>query len=76
LPVPDVLMQMPVLHPDRPTGSRAMLCISGAKGRLVGLRAGAWTVTPFNNWRYAVFPNDQVGWIPNEIVLPEALFIP
>lgn len=75
-PVPDVLMQMPVLHPDRPTGSRAMLCASGAKGRLVGLRAGAWTVTPFNNWRYAVFPNDQVGWIPNEIVLPEALFIP
>jgi len=75
-PVPDVLMQMPVLHPDRPTGSRAMLCASGAKERLVGLRAGAWTVTPFNNWRYAVFPNDQVGWIPNEIVLPEALFIP
>ncbi|MDA9371587.1 hypothetical protein N9R09_00615 [Porticoccaceae bacterium] len=40
LPVPEVLTQLPSLNPDRPTGSKAMLCIHGARGRLVGLRAG------------------------------------
>lgn len=76
LPVPDILNQMPVLHPDRPRGSKAMLCAHGAKGRLVGLRPGAWTVTPFNDWRYAVFPDGKIGWIPKDIELPEKLFIP
>ena len=76
LPVPRILYQLPALHPDRPRGSRAMLCAHGAKGRLVGLRPGAWTVTPFNEWRYAIFPNGQVGWIPKEINLPQTLFVP
>jgi len=76
LPIPPILYQLPVLHPDRPRGSRAMICAHGAKGRLVGLRPGAWTVTPFNNWHYAIFPDGDVGWIPNDIDLPEALFVP
>jgi len=76
MPVPEILYQLPVLHPDRPRGSRAMLCAHGAKGRLVGLRPGAWTVTPFNDWRYAIFPDGQVGWIPKDVDLPQALFIP
>ena len=76
LPVPRILYQLPALHPDRPRGSRAMLCAHGAKGRLVGLRSGAWTVTPFNDWRYAIFPDGQVGWIPKEINLPQTLFVP
>ena len=36
LPVPEVLKQLPSLNPDRPTGSKAMLCIHGARGRLDG----------------------------------------
>jgi hypothetical protein len=76
LPVPRILYQLSALHPDRPRGSRAMLCAHGAKGRLVGLRPGAWTVTPFNDWRYAIFPNGQVGWIPKEMDLPQTLFVP
>ena len=76
LPVPRILYQLPALHPDRPRGSRAMLCAHGAKSRLVGLRPGAWTVTPFNDWRYAIFPDGQVGWIPTEMDLPQTLFVP
>ena len=71
-----MLYQLPALHPDRPRGSRAMLCAHGARGRLVGLRLGAWTVTPFNDWRYAIFPDGVVGWIPKEIDLPKSLFVP
>jgi hypothetical protein len=48
----------------------------GAKGRLVGLRPGVWTVTPFNDWRYSIFPDGVVGWIPKEIDLPQTLFVP
>ena len=76
LPVPEVLEQLPSLNPDRPTGSKAMLCIHGARGRLVGLRAGAWTVPPFGYWRYAMYPDGNVGWLPKDIDLPKALFIP
>ena len=76
LPVPRILYRLPALHPDRPRGSRAMLCAHGARGRLVGLRLGAWTVTPFNDWRYAIFPDGVVGWIPKEIDLPKPLFVP
>ena len=76
LPIPKILTQISSLHPDRPRGSRAMLCAHGAKGRLDGLRAGAWTVTPFNDWRFAVFEDGEVGWIPKETVLPKSLFIP
>jgi len=76
LPIPVALTELPRLHPDRPRGSRAMLCAHGAKGRLDGLRAGAWTVTPFNDWRFAVFDDGEIGWIPKETVLPKALFVP
>ena len=75
LPIPSILYQLPVLHPDRPRGSRAMICAHGAKGRLIGLRAGAWTVTPMNDWRFAIFPDGDVGWIPKELDLPQALFV-
>ena len=76
LPIPVALTELPRLHPDRPRGSRAMLCAHGAKGRLDGLRAGAWTVTPFNDWRFAVFDDGEIGWIPKETVLPKSLFVP
>jgi len=75
LPIPAILYQLPILHPDRPRGSRAMICAHGAKGRLIGLRAGAWTVTPMNDWRYAIFPDGDVGWISKEVDLPQALFV-
>lgn len=32
-------------------------------------------IAPMNNWRYAIFPDGDVGWIPKELDLPQALFV-
>jgi hypothetical protein len=28
-----------------------------------------------NDWRYAIFPDGDIGWIPKELDLPQALFV-
>ena len=52
-PVPKILYRLPALHPDRPTGSKAMLDAHGARARLAGRRAGAWIISPFTGWKWA-----------------------
>jgi hypothetical protein len=48
IPIPEVLLALPVLHPDRPTGSKPMADVSGARQRLANCRPGAWLISPFH----------------------------
>ena len=71
--VPDALLALPRLHPDRPRGSKAMLDSSGAKHRLSGVRPGAWLVSLITGWKWAKWPDGEVGWVPASVELPEVL---
>jgi hypothetical protein len=73
LPIPEVLFTLPVLHADRPRGSKPMADVHGATQRLAGCRPGAWLVSPFTGWRWAKWPNGKVGWLPEDAVLPDVL---
>jgi hypothetical protein len=73
LPIPEVLLVLPVLHADRPRGSKPMADVHGAKQRLAGCRPGAWLVSPFTGWRWAKWPNGEVGWLSADTVLPDVL---
>jgi hypothetical protein len=70
VPVPQQLLDLPRLHPDRPRGSRAMIDAHAAKSRLRGCRPGAWLVSPRTGWRWAVWPGGEVGWLPKSVELP------
>ena len=73
IPIPEVLLALPVLHPDRPTGSKPMADVSGARQRLANCRPGAWLISPYTGWRWAKWPNGEVGWLSPDTVLPDAL---
>jgi hypothetical protein len=73
VPIPEVLAELPQLHPKRPTGSKPMLDVSGARRRLANCRPGAWLRSPYTGWQWAVWPNGEVGWLPNDLVLPKSL---
>jgi hypothetical protein len=73
VPIPPVLFTVPRLHPDRPRGTKAMIDVNGAKCRLADCRPGAWLISPFTGWRWAKWPNGQVGWLSAETVLPDVL---
>lgn len=73
IPIPTVLYELPWLHPKRPTGSKPMLDVSGARKRLTNCRPGAWLLSPYSGWQWAVWPNGEVGWLPKDIVLPNSL---
>ena len=73
IPIPAVLLTLPHLHADRPRGSKVMLDAHGAKCRLANCRPGAWVFSPFTGWRWAKWPNGEVGWIPADLVLPDSL---
>ena len=73
VPVPEVLLTLPRLHPDRPRGSKAMLDSAGAKHRLAVVRPGAWLVSLITGWKWAKWPGGDVGWVPASVELPEAL---
>lgn len=73
VPVPAILHELPRLHPKRPRGSKPMLDVSGAKSRLAHCRPGAWLRSPFTDWKWAVWPNGEVGWLPEDVVLPDSL---
>lgn len=73
VPVPAALLEQPRLHPDRPRGSKAMLDASGAKARLAEARGGAWLISTYTGWKWAKWPGGEVGWLPEEVELPEAL---
>ena len=74
-PVPQALLDLPDRHPDRPTGSKAMLDAAGAKARLDGCRPGAWLISPLTGWWWAKWPDGSVWWIPEHTELPTELFI-
>ena len=75
VPVPQALLDLPSLNPDRPTGSKAMLDAAGARARLADCRPGAWLVSPFSGWKWAKWPDRTVNWIPSQTELPDALRI-
>jgi len=69
-PVPKIVYRLPALRPDRPTGSKEMLDAHGARARLAGRRAGAWIISSFTGWKWAVFPDGEVHWVPSNVELP------
>lgn len=73
IPIPEILELLPVLHENRPRGSKAMLDAAGARSRLAALRPGAWLISPFTGWKWAVWHDGHVGWLPADIVLPTEL---
>ena len=73
VPIPTVLFALPVLHEDRPRGSKAMADVHGAKQRLANCRPGAWLLSPYTGWQWAKWPNGEVGWLPADIALPDTL---
>lgn len=73
MPVPTSLSPQTRLHPDRPTGSKPMLDVSAAKKRLAIARPGAWLVSVFTGWKWAKWPDGDVGWVPKSTELPRAL---
>jgi hypothetical protein len=73
VPVPEVLLRVPRLHPDRPRGSKPMADASGAKLRLADCRPRAWLISPFTGWWWAKRPDGEIGWLPSDTVLPDRL---
>jgi hypothetical protein len=73
VPVPTIFDSLPRLHDDRPRGSKAMLDVHGAKSRLENCRPGAWLISPFTGWKWAKWPDGEVGWVPANVCLPESL---
>jgi hypothetical protein len=73
IPIPDVLLALPVLHAGRPRGSKPMADVHGARQRLANCRPGAWLISPYTGWRWAKWPNGEVGWLSPDTVLPAAL---
>lgn len=73
VPIPSILFSIPRLSPDRPTGSKPMADAAGAQRRLDGCRPGAWVISAFTGWRWAVWPNGEIGWLPRDVQLPDAL---
>ena len=75
VPVPQTLLDLPSLHPDRPRGSKAMLDHGGSKARLANCRPGAWMISPLTGWWWAKWPDGSAGWIPKNTELPKELLI-
>ena len=75
VPIPPILFTIPVLSPDRPTGTKPMIDVAGARRRLEGCRPGAWVVSVFTGWRWAKWPNGEVGWLPRDVQLSNVLRI-
>lgn len=72
-PIPAVLFNLPQLHEDRPRGTKAMIDAHGARCRLANCRPGAWQLSPYTGWRWARWPDGEVGWVPATVALPDAL---
>jgi hypothetical protein len=72
-PIPEILNQLPRLHPSRPRGSRPMFDCGGARARLRAARPRAWLVSPSTGWKWAKWPDGEVGWVAADIQLPDCL---
>ena len=53
IPIPAALLSLPVLHTDRPRGSKPMADVHGARQRLADCRPGAWLISPYTGWKWA-----------------------
>jgi hypothetical protein len=73
IPIPAVLFTSPRLHPDRPRGTKAMIDAGGARCRLADCRPGAWLLSPIAGWKWAKWPDGEVGWLPAGTALPDSL---
>jgi hypothetical protein len=73
VPVPEILYELPSLHPDRPRGSRAMIDAAGARSRLCNVRPGGWLISPYTGAKWAKWPGGEVGWLPAGVELPPSL---
>ena len=67
VPVPEVFTRLPGLHVDRPRGAKAMIDAAGAKARLRDARAGAWLISSYTGWKWAKWPDGNVGWVPADV---------
>jgi len=72
-PIPEVLYSTKIDHAAHPRGSKAMIDIHSANSRLKDCRPGAWLISPYSGWKWAVWPNGCIGWLPKEVELPKAL---
>lgn len=50
-----------------------MLDAGSAKAWLKAARPGAWLVSPFSGWKWATWPDGEVGWVPADVELPAEL---
>jgi len=73
IPIPELLLSLPVLHVNRPRGSKPMADVHGARQRLANCRPGAWLISPYAGWKWAKWPDGQVGWLPADTALPDSL---
>jgi hypothetical protein len=73
VPIPDFLQTTPSLHENRPRGSKPMIDVAGASARLRDLRPGAWLISPYTGWKWAKWPDGEVGWVPDDVELPAIL---
>jgi hypothetical protein len=73
VPVPEFLQNTPSLHENRPRGSKPMIDVAGASARLRDLRPGAWLISPYTGWKWAKWPDGEVGWVPDDVELPPSL---
>ena len=73
VPIPLILYTLSPLYEDRRRGSKAMLDVHGAKSRLENCRPGAWLISPVTGWKWAKWPDGQVGWVPSNVCFPESL---
>lgn len=72
-PIPEALFGTFRAHPSMPYGSTLMLDAAAANRRLKDCRPGAWLISPKTGWKWAVFANTKVDWVPSSVVLPEYL---
>jgi hypothetical protein len=76
VPVPDVLKKQYPRERLQPGGTKAMIDAAGARARLRDLRPGAWLISPYTGWKWAKWPNGEVGSVPADVDLPTSLQVP
>jgi len=47
--------------------------VHGARQRLANYRPGAWLISPYTGWKWAKWPDGEVGWLPADVALPDLL---
>ncbi len=75
VPFPQALLDLPDSHPDRPTGTKAMIDATGARAALASARPGSWVISPRTVTKWAKWPGGEIGWVPADTTLPDSLRI-